>query len=209
MAELKQDRALKTREAILRAAAETFDELGFHGASISMIMGRAGVTQGGMYFHFKSKQDLARCVMLAQGDYVQLPPGEDGLQRLIDITFHVGRELQQNVLFRAGVRLAVEQGEFGLQDDTAYQQWVEQFHGLLLVARERGELRPGVDEREFAQVLVGAYSGTQLFSQIATGRADLPQRIAALWKYFLPCIATPRTLAQLRATPEPDRPGTS
>ncbi|GAA0385719.1 ScbR family autoregulator-binding transcription factor [Streptomyces luteireticuli] len=202
MAELKQERAVRTREAILRAAAEAFDELGFHGASISMIMQRAGVTQGGMYFHFKSKKELAHAVMLAQRDFVRLPPGEDGLQRLIDITFYVARELQRNAIFRAGVRLAVEQGEFGLQDDTAYQQWVEQFHALLVAARQRNELLPDVDEAEFAQVLVGAYSGTQLFSQIATGRADLPQRIAALWSYLLPSIAMPRTLTQLRATPE-------
>ncbi|MGW1075422.1 ScbR family autoregulator-binding transcription factor [Streptomyces sp. NPDC002537] len=202
MTELKQERAVRTREAIIRAAAEMFDELGFHGASISMIMQRAGVTQGGMYFHFKSKQALAQAVMLAQQEYVELPPGEDGLQRLIDVTFYVAGELQRNPLFRAGVRLAVEQGEFGLQDDTAYQAWAEQFHGLLLAARARGELLPDVDEEEFAQVLVGAYSGTQLYSNIATGRADLPQRVAALWSYLLPSIAAPRTLAQLRARPE-------
>jgi AcrR family transcriptional regulator len=202
VSEPKQERAVRTREAIIRAAAEMFDELGYHGASISMIMERAGVTQGGMYFHFKSKQALAHAVMLAQQEYVQLPPGEDGLQRLIDVTFYVSGELQRNALFRAGVRLAVEQGEFGIQDDTAYQAWAEQFHGMLLAARARGELLPDVDEREFAQVLVGAYSGTQLYSNIATGRADLPQRVAALWSYLLPSIAAPRTLAQLRARPE-------
>ncbi|MFJ9846026.1 ScbR family autoregulator-binding transcription factor [Kitasatospora sp. NPDC101155] len=202
MAEPKQERALKTREVILRSAAEVFDECGFSGASISKIMERAGVTQGGMYFHFKSKQGLALAVMNSQQDHVDIPAGEEGLQRIIDITFHVARELRRNVVFRAGVRLAVEQGEIGLQDATPYEQWVDQFYEQLLVARGRGELLAEVDEKEFAQVIVGAYSGTQLFSQIATGRQDLPQRVAALWRYLLPAVATTEAKARLRARAE-------
>ncbi|MER7195892.1 TetR family transcriptional regulator [Streptomyces flaveolus] len=46
MAEPKQERATRTRELILRAAAEVFDESGYSGAGISKIMNRAGVTQG-------------------------------------------------------------------------------------------------------------------------------------------------------------------
>ncbi|MET9290709.1 ScbR family autoregulator-binding transcription factor [Streptomyces sp. NPDC003077] len=197
MAEPKQERAVKTREAILYAAAQVFDETGFNGSSISKIMNRAGVTQGGMYFHFKSKQGLAQAVMAAQQDFVHLPPGEDGLQRLIDVTFHIADELQNNVMFRASVRLAVEQGEFGMQDATAYEGWVEQFYAQLVAARGRGELQEGVEEREFAQVLVGAYTGTQLFSNVSTKRADLPERIAALWRYLIPAVATPQTAARL------------
>lgn len=197
----KQERALRTREVILHAAAEVFDECGYSGASISKIMQRSGATQGGMYFHFKSKEGLAHAVMASQQDFIRLPPGRDGLQRLIDITFYIAAELRANVLFRASVRLAVEQGEFGIEDDTAYQEWVRQFHAQLVAARECGELLDGVDEREFATVLVGAYTGTQIFSNSATGRADLPERVASLWRYLLPSLAAPRTVAGLRVGP--------
>jgi hypothetical protein len=113
------------------------------------------------------------------------------LRQLIDVTRYLASQLQHNIPFRAGVRLAVEQGEFGIRDDAPYQQWVEQFRQELVAARESGELLPEVDEREFAQVLVGAFSGTQLFSQIATGREDLPERIESMWWYLLPGIAVP------------------
>ncbi|WP_225800875.1 ScbR family autoregulator-binding transcription factor [Streptomyces sp. NK15101] len=199
MDEPKQERAVKTREAILYAAAEVFDTYGYSGASISKIMERAQVTQGGMYFHFKSKLGLAQAVLAHQQEFVHFPPqGHDGLQLLIDLNFFLARELQTNVLFRASVRLAVEQGDFGMRDDTAYQEWVDQFHGLLCAARERGELLPGVDEREFANVLVGAYSGIQVFSNVASGRADLHSRLVSMWRYFLPAIATPQAIAELR-----------
>lgn len=105
-----QLRAVQTRAAILRAAAEVFDEFGFSGASISKIMKRADVTQGGMYFHFGSKEELAYAVMVGQGDGLEFPEGEDGLQHLVDITLYLAEQLQHNPVLRAGVRLAVEQG---------------------------------------------------------------------------------------------------
>ncbi|MEU4202459.1 ScbR family autoregulator-binding transcription factor [Streptomyces sp. NPDC045456] len=186
-----QERAVRTREVILRAAAEVFDEFGFSGASISKIMKRAGVTQGGMYFHFPSKEALARAVMVEQSDGLRMPPGEDGLQRLVDITLYLAEELQSNPTLRAGVRLAAEQGEFGVQDDSAYRIWAEQFGGQLRAAREKGELLPEVNVDELAWVLVSAYTGTQLFSQISTGRSDLHQRVVSLWRYLLPGVAAP------------------
>lgn len=105
-----QNRAIQTKATILRAAAEVFDEFGFSGASISKIMKRADVTQGGMYFHFASKEELAYAVMVGQGDGLVFPSGEDGLQRLVDITLYLADQLRHNPVLRAGVRLAVEQG---------------------------------------------------------------------------------------------------
>ncbi|MFF9489273.1 ScbR family autoregulator-binding transcription factor [Streptomyces sp. NPDC014676] len=197
MAEPKQERAVKTRETILYAAAEIFDECGYSGASISKIMNRAQVTQGGMYFHFKSKRSLAQAVLAHQQEFVHFSVETAGLQKLIDLTFFLARELQNNVLFRASVRLAVEQGEFGARDDTAYQEWVNEFRELLREARQRGELLADVDEAEFANVLVGAYSGIQVFSNVSSERVDLPERLVSMWRYLLPAVATPQARAKL------------
>jgi AcrR family transcriptional regulator len=190
---------------ILEAAAEVFDEHGYSKASVRLIMERAQVTQGGMYFHFKSKQGIAEAVIASQQEFVKLPVGPDGLQRLIDITFHLAHELQNNARFRASVRLAVEQEEFGGRDATAYLEWAEQFHRQLVAARLRGELRFGVDEMEFATLLMASYSGVQIFSNISTGRQDLVERIALLWRYFMPAVANPDVIDRLRISPA-DRP---
>ncbi len=198
MGEPKQERAVRTRDAILTAAAEIFDEFGYSGASISKIMNRANVTQGGMYFHFKSKRELAHAVLTSQQEFVAHPSEGFGLQGLVDLTFFTAHQLVSNVLFRASVRLAVEQGEFGPRDDTAYQEWVEQLYVHLRAAREHGELLAEVDEREFANVLVGAYTGTQVFSNMASGYADLPERLVSMWRYFLPAIATPQGRARVK-----------
>lgn len=46
------------REALLRAATEVVGEVGYAGASITLITQRAGVAQGTFYNYFKSRQDI-------------------------------------------------------------------------------------------------------------------------------------------------------
>lgn len=197
-----QQRAVETRQLILEAAAEVFDEMGYRAARIAQIMQRAGITQGALYFHFSSKLDLARTVMLAQRDAVVLPPGPDGLQRLIDTTLLLARELQTNKLLRAGVRLAVEQEEIGFHDDAPYLDWAEVFRGQLSAAAVRGELRSNVEVDRLAVLLVGCYTGVQHFSKVSSRRADLPDRIADLWQYMLLGIAPPQVAAGMVVNPE-------
>ncbi|WP_327672824.1 MULTISPECIES: ScbR family autoregulator-binding transcription factor [unclassified Streptomyces] len=206
MARPQQERAVKTRAALIRAAAEEFDLHGYAGTSTTKIVKRAGCTMGALYFHFGSKEDLAKAVMNEQAENVTELTGRSGLQRLVDLTFALARELQHNVQFKAGVRLAVEQGAFGLQDDSAYQLWITRFKEELIAAQALGELREGVDPGSFARTLVGAYSGTQLLSEISAGRTDLLERIADLWVYFLPGVASPGALAAVELPalePEP------
>jgi AcrR family transcriptional regulator len=50
--------AAKTRSAILDAARELFTEKGFAATSIAAIAGKAGVTDGAIFHHFKSKRDI-------------------------------------------------------------------------------------------------------------------------------------------------------
>lgn len=201
MPQQRQARALRTRAQIIRAAAEVFDEQGFSAASLSKIVKRAGVTMGAVYFHFSSKEELARAVMAEQAANVTFLEGDKCLQQLIDITMELAQQLQKDVLLRAGVRLAVEQGAFGVTDETAYLLWIERFQEQLRAARERGELLSHVEPEHFARVLVGAYTGTQLLSQISTGRADLPERITALWRYLLPGVAAPAVISHLVLQP--------
>ncbi len=52
------DHREKTRERILTAAATVFRRQGFQAASVDTIMAEAGLTAGGFYAHFKSKEDL-------------------------------------------------------------------------------------------------------------------------------------------------------
>ncbi|MEU6812681.1 ScbR family autoregulator-binding transcription factor [Streptomyces sp. NPDC046831] len=197
MAQRRQERALRTREQLLRAAAEVFDATGYSGASISKILDRAGLTAGAMYFHFKSKEDLARAVILEQAADLDFPQTEPGLQQLLDSTGYLAVQLQTDILLRAGVRLAVEQNESGLQEYAIYEYWIEEFRQELVRAREKGQLHPFVDVADFARVVVASFTGTQIMSQVASDRADLPELIAALWRCLLPALAPAEVVERL------------
>jgi TetR/AcrR family transcriptional repressor of nem operon len=50
----------ETRERIVQAAADAFRERGIDGVGVAEIMKRAGLTHGGFYAHFKSKDELVK-----------------------------------------------------------------------------------------------------------------------------------------------------
>ncbi len=57
--DLRAYRKRKTREAIIAAAVELVRRRGVSAASVGAVMARAGLTVGGFYAHFRSKQELA------------------------------------------------------------------------------------------------------------------------------------------------------
>jgi TetR/AcrR family transcriptional repressor of nem operon len=54
-----REQAVANREKILEVAGALFRERGFDGIGVADIMKRAGLTHGGFYGHFASKDDLA------------------------------------------------------------------------------------------------------------------------------------------------------
>ncbi|MDB5805312.1 MAG: putative TetR family transcriptional regulator [Betaproteobacteria bacterium] len=56
---VSREQCAENRERILAAASSLFREKGFDGVGIADIMSAAGLTHGGFYRHFASKDDLA------------------------------------------------------------------------------------------------------------------------------------------------------
>jgi TetR/AcrR family transcriptional repressor of nem operon len=56
---VSREQAAKNRERIVETAARMFREYGFDGVGVDAIMNGAGLTHGGFYGHFRSKDDLA------------------------------------------------------------------------------------------------------------------------------------------------------
>ncbi|MBK5418341.1 TetR/AcrR family transcriptional regulator [Pseudomonas sp. TH31] len=60
MPRVSRKQADLNREIIVEAATRLFRERGLHGISVVDVMGAAGLTHGGFYGHFESKEALAR-----------------------------------------------------------------------------------------------------------------------------------------------------
>ena len=56
---VSREQAAENRERIVQVAAKLFRERGFDGIGVADLMKAAGLTHGGFYGHFASKEDLA------------------------------------------------------------------------------------------------------------------------------------------------------
>ncbi|HEU5428916.1 MAG TPA: helix-turn-helix domain-containing protein [Actinocrinis sp.] len=113
---IKQERAERTREAIIRAAAAVFERDGFSTAPLGDITRKATVTKGALYFHFASKRELALAVVDEAADTVhwlladarQRQDAELPLQILIDLSHALVGRLADDQVLRAGLRLGTD-----------------------------------------------------------------------------------------------------
>jgi len=55
---VSREQAARNRERIVETAAQLFRERGFEGIGVADLMKEAGLTHGGFYGHFSSKEDL-------------------------------------------------------------------------------------------------------------------------------------------------------
>ncbi|WP_371480948.1 ScbR family autoregulator-binding transcription factor [Kitasatospora sp. NBC_00315] len=205
----RQARALETRQTVLRAAAEVFDRRGYAAATMAEILSRANVTKGALYFHFASKEELARAVIDEQAAWLATwrPTTESPAQAMIDLGYAFARALREDPLVRGSIRLTIEHGTFTQPQIAAYRGWSDAATALLRGAMEAGELHPGLDVAGAADVIVGAVTGIQLTSQVLTDRQDLLARMADLWTLLLPGLVRPQTLARLVVRPPEDAAG--
>ncbi|MFF4754701.1 ScbR family autoregulator-binding transcription factor [Streptomyces sp. NPDC002514] len=198
----RQERAVRTRRAVVEAAASVFAERGYAAATIAEILERAGVTKGALYFHFDSKEALARGVIKAQVTSDYRVPRELKLQEWVDYGMTLAHRVPRDAILLAGIRLSG-----GLQGSTrfgsAWPAWIEMSTALLTEARERGEVLPHVEPGQTAECFFGAWLGTQAYSEVSSRWNDLSERVSVLYNHVLPAIATPAALVRLDT--EPDR----
>ncbi|MET9793761.1 ScbR family autoregulator-binding transcription factor [Streptomyces canus] len=197
---VQQERAFRTRHVVLEAAAQVFAEHGYATARIADILKVAGVTKGALYFHFDSKEALAKGVLELQTDQ-RLPPQETRLQEVVDITMTVAHRLPVDVVLRAGARLSADpvgREHYG----SAWSLWADMLTGLLAQAHRNGELMAHAQPREIAELIVGAFNGVQLYSHLENNLVDVEHRVSVLMNHLMPSIAAPAILLRLDMAPD-------
>ncbi|MET9928535.1 MULTISPECIES: ScbR family autoregulator-binding transcription factor [unclassified Streptomyces] len=195
----KQERAIRTRRSVLVAASELFNEVGYEAATIGALLERVDLTRGGLYFHFATKEQLARAVLDEAVTLEGLQPQTFKLQEWVDIALLLAHRVPREPLLQASVRLSVDplsRGLFG----TRWPDWVTVGQELLDAAKAKGELLPHVDTAETSRLLVGAWTGVLLITEVMPD-CTLPEEISSLYELILPSIATSGVLARLDTSP--------
>ena len=88
---VSREKASQNRDRIVEAAARLFREHGFDGVGVDRVMQEAGLTHGGFYGHFASKDELA-----AEAVARALMRGTDKLSRYTDLRGFVDAYLSEH-----------------------------------------------------------------------------------------------------------------
>ncbi|MEV7401821.1 ScbR family autoregulator-binding transcription factor [Streptomyces sp. NPDC091267] len=197
----KQDRAIRTRQTILSAAAKVFENCGYQAATITEILSEAHVTKGALYFHFQSKEELAQGVLSEQDQHLTVPDRPCKTQEIVDAILLHAHRLQTDPMVRAGVRLSLDQQAHDLDRSGPFRNWGEVLRTLLEKAQAQGELLPHIQPQETSDVLVGSFAGVQAMSQALTSYEDLAERVGSLLRHLLPNVVLASVLASVDLTP--------
>jgi AcrR family transcriptional regulator len=201
-----QPRARATRLAILTAAAEHFARDGYHATSLERVLADSGGTKGALYFHFASKEALARAVIdeMVQrwGDlHGQVRArGLDPLSELLALVDEVITGLIDNPIVRGGARLF---GDLPVREqDSRGHYGIGESHvsDLLTRAAQAGLLREGVDPTLVARQVVAIVIGHRQICDAIGDRQHLWQRVDEAWTLLLPSIATETWLVAWRSS---------
>ncbi|MFF9050869.1 ScbR family autoregulator-binding transcription factor [Streptomyces erythrochromogenes] len=197
---MKQDRAVRTRRAILEAAAVVFEDRGYDAAKLTDIVRLAKVTKGALYFHFESKEHLAQAVIEAQVNmHAPFTPQEFKAQEFVYVGMVFSHRLQYDVLMRGSARLTLEHNGRELDRAAPFLGWIELHTALMAEAEERGELLPHVDPSAAARLVVGAFAGLNVMSQ--TLGLELDREVSALYASVMPGLVVPAVAERLDTAP--------
>ncbi|MEU6094765.1 TetR/AcrR family transcriptional regulator [Streptomyces sp. NPDC047079] len=188
---VKQDRALRTRTAIIRAAAIEFDQDGYDGASFSRISKAAGVSMGSLSFHFATKAEMADAVQEEGGILIKeavqhviaqtAPP----LTRVADLTLDLVRLLEAEPSVRAAARLARER----TAPSSWPNSWLPAVQKLLDEAHTAGQLRssaPPEDVTALVEYLTnGAEAHLRSRPKTEPGHGGTVKQLERLWHLAL------------------------
>jgi AcrR family transcriptional regulator len=191
---VKQERAERTRETIIHAAATIFEEDGFTAAPLSGITRRATVTKGALYFHFASKRDLAQAVVGEATDTLQVllaearrrRGGDLPLQILIDLTHSVVGRLAADPVLRAGLRLGTDADLFPERGGGLRMDWTALVDELL--RKPGGDLVEQIQSSSRLAPLASVLTGLELLFRRSPEQIR-SETLTSVWQLLLPALA--------------------
>ncbi|MFF2624314.1 TetR family transcriptional regulator [Kitasatospora griseola] len=193
-----QARAVRTRIALVHAAAAEFDRHGYAGTSMLQVSKAAGTTTGALTFHFGSKieladavQDLGRSAVRAVVDRVTAGAGPP-LDLIVELTMHLARLLEDDIAVRSTARLMRERPDSrpGLS-----ACWLPAVGELARHAHRAGQLRAGTSPAALAALVAHLLTGTEARTRTALEEARKPdavEQLRQIWDITLHGICADR-----------------
>ncbi|NUK02257.1 TetR/AcrR family transcriptional regulator [Streptomyces lunaelactis] len=192
----KQDRAVRTRAALVQAASAQFDRDGYDGTSLAKVSRAAGISLGALTFHFSSKSELADAVMsegraLTQAALLQVTarPGP-ALRTVVELTLELTRLLEEETSVRSSLRLARERPGTGGWSDI----WLPAVKQLLDQAHANGQLQGGTRPADVTMLVEYLTAGAEAYLRGRRGAGSTSEsgvaQLASVWRLALSGVST-------------------
>lgn len=187
----RQERAERSRAEILDAAAVEFDAHGYAGARLDRIIERTRLTKGAVYFHFRSKLDLAEALVAEKyGNWPALiaavdASGASGVAAARDLTARVATVFATDVRVRAAMKLSRTVLPPAPENDP-YARWTAVVAAHLARAVEAAELPAETDAVALATVAVQAFFGAYAIADERGGLDGLARDAERIWDVIVP-----------------------
>ena len=201
----QQERARRTRAAIVQSAAVEFGRSGYAAASLSRILEGSNATKGAMYFHFDSKEDLARAVMQTAIDQYEETAQRwlarddlDPLEKLYGITDEIVLRFQHDAVVQADFRLTIEPAFDAEGRSGAGVHWARHVFRLAVEAHKRGDLREGVEPSKFSRTLGASMTGQWYMAELLGERERLREHCRYSMESAFEAAASPAWLERFR-----------
>ena len=174
----------QTRREIIRKAAPLFNQRGYEGAALSDLMRATGLEKGGIYRHFKNKQQLAAEAF----DYawkLAIDTRFEGTENILNTVDRLKRLVQNFWERRSGLvpggcpllntAIDADDGNPQLRRKArrALNSWLGRLRSIIEEGRRRGEIRGDVDSSELATLIVSTLEGSLMVSRLL--RKDDPR----------------------------------
>lgn len=185
-----------TRQLILHRAAEVFNLRGYFGTSMTDIMRATGLEKGGIYNHFKSKDDLA----LQAFDYAIDLIRQEFRGAIRDHRHAIDRlHGVINVYCRIGEGKVIAGGcpasntaheadhthpELRLRAEAAMQEWHVFIGWILTRGQRRGDVQADLDVDSVTTFFIASLEGAVMLSQLHADSTYMDRTIAHLEVYI-------------------------
>ncbi|TSD40284.1 TetR/AcrR family transcriptional regulator [Rhodococcus sp. KBS0724] len=190
----RQPRATITKAKILQAAARAFAYDGYAATSLNALVVASSSTKGAIYFHFDSKEAIARELLAHWSSAlhhaysaVQASP-QQSVAEINSFFRDLAASVAVSPLARAGLRLAAETGIDGARE--AFTYWIDITNLLVDSAIESGELPDNSLTRQLAWNLCAGFVGTVTIIRVIGDQRDFTTRMQNLTDAHLSACAS-------------------
>lgn len=195
---MTQSRANLTRQRIIDAAVELFADVGYGEAGLTDITKKAGVTTGAFYYHFPSREAVAKAIV-QQGwpkaaqvlDHYLKEPGS-GLENVITMTFALSELMKRDRTVWVANHLNQGFAEFSREGRDGFKQRATTFVGKVADTVQRNEIRDDITEHDVGNLVWITVHGCHLLSDAMSD--SVFDRLALSWRVMLGAIAPEESL---------------